>query len=230
MKPCMTCHNKPIKNEIFKAELQHFADKNLPKDNKPYHNKDANKVHIIGLKPNKTIFYFATNEHDFTKSINPRIKAYDKLQNNGICKTNKNGETYAYLHCPQLYINSDDIVYSRHFHFLYWDDDKKNWNKNLFTHQILCNVDNEFVEKHMKKSILIDARPEKYYIKNHVKGAISMPYNKKWTEEMIFEKIKTENKLVPIILYCAKNCNMAYKLYKKLNKLEFYNTMHANGL
>ena len=47
-----------IKNEIFKAELQHFADKNLPKDNKPYHNKDANKVHIIGLKPNKTIFYF----------------------------------------------------------------------------------------------------------------------------------------------------------------------------
>lgn len=230
MKPCITCHNKPMKNGIFKAELQHFADKNLPKDNKCYHDKSGNKIHITGLKPNKTIFYFATNQHDFTKSIKPRVKAYDKLQNSGVLRINKDGEADAYLHCPQLYINHDGKVYSRHFHFLYWNDDKKEWDKNLFTQQILCDVDNDFVGKHIKKSILIDARPEEYYTKEHVKGAISMPYNKKWTEEMVFEKIKTENKLVPIILYCAKGCNAAYKLYEKLNKLEFYNTMHANDL
>lgn len=236
MKPCITCKNKPIKNGIYKAHLEHFTDKNLPKDNKCYHHKNGNKIIMLKLKPNKTVFYFATTERDFTKSINPQIKAYDNLKNSGVVRVNKDGEAVAYLKCPQLYRNVNDDVYSRHMHFLYWDDDKKLWDKNLYTQQILCNVNDAFVKKYTKKSIIIDARSSEYYNKSHVKSAVNLPYNKRWTEESVIEELKkgmknyNGNKLVPIIIYCSKGNNYGDKLYHKLNKLGFYNTMHAVGV
>jgi len=235
MKPCMTCKNKPSKNGIFSSHLAEFADKNLPKNNKCYQNKTYNKINMSKLKPNKTVFYFATNERDFTKSIKSQIEAYDNLKNSGVVRVNKDGEAVAYLKCPQLYINMDGTVYSRHIHFLYWNDEKKMWDKNLYTQQILCNVNEEFVKKYMKKSVIIDARSSEYYNKSHVKGAINLPYDKKWTEESVLEELTKgmknydENKLVPIIIYCAKGCSAGNKLYNKLNKLGFYNTMHAEG-
>jgi rhodanese-related sulfurtransferase len=235
MKPCITCQNKPTKNGIYKAHLETFSDKNLPKNNKCYHDKNGIKIQMSKLKPNKTIFYFAANENDFTKSIKPQIEAYDNLKNSGVVRVNKDGETITYLKCPQLYINTDGNVYSRHMHFLYWDDDKDIWDKNLYTQKILCDVNEEFVKTHMKKSIIIDARSPEYYNKSHVKGAINLPYNKKWNEESVIEELSKGmkkydgNKLVPIILYCAKGSNEGHKLYHKLNKLGFYNTMHAEG-
>ena len=38
-------------------------------------------------------------------------------------------------------------------------------------------------------------------------------------------KISCDNKLFPIIIYCNNNDD-GFKLYEKLNKLGFYNTMH----
>jgi len=234
MKACMTCHKKPIKNGLYKAELQHFADEQLPVNNKKYYNKNANKIKISGLKPNKTIFYFATGERDFTKTIEPRLKAYGNLENSGVTHIDENGDCYIYLYCPQLYINYNGKVYSRHFHYIYWNDTKSDWNNNLFTQQILCNVNNDFLLKYMKKSIVIDARLFKEYEENHIESAISMPYNKKWTVPQIFKEFKkrfnngklVNNKLVPIIIYCSGRINEGIKLYKKLNKLGFYNTVH----
>jgi len=235
LKPCITCHSKPIKNGIYKAEIQHFAEKQLPKDNKCYHRKESVKIVLSGLKPDKTIFYFAAEERDFTKSIQHRLKAYGKLLNNGVCHTNSNGNCSIYLDCPQLYINDDDVVYSRHFHFIYWDNKNLKWNTDLFTQQILCEVDNNFVLKHMKKSIVVDARLKEYYEKSHIKNAISLPYNKKWVDDIIFEEFKksmknyNNDKLIPIIIYCSKDHVDGHKLYTKLNKLGFYNTVHAKG-
>jgi rhodanese-related sulfurtransferase len=235
IKPCITCHSKPIKNGIYKSELQHFAEKELPKDNKCYHRKESSKNQISGLKPNKTIFYFATQERDFTKSIQNRLKAYGKLTNSGVTNTDLNGNCNIYLDCPQLYLNDDDNVYSRHYHFIYWDNKKLKWDKNLFTQQILCNVDDNFILKHMKKSIIVDARLKEYYEKSHIKNAISLPYIKNWTDNSIFEELKkgmknyNNNKLVPIIIYCSKDNNNGHDLYKKLNKHGFYNTVHAKG-
>lgn len=235
MKPCLTCKNKPIKNKIYKAHLEAFAEKNLPKDNKCFFNKNTSKIELSNLTPNKTIFYFATNERDFTKSIKPQIEAYDNLKNSGVVRINKDGEAIAHLKCPQLYVNTNGNVYSRHIHFLYWNDEKKMWDKNLYTQQILCSVDEEFVKINMKKAIIIDARSNDYYLKSHVKGSINLPYNKRWTEESVKSEFKKGiknydgNKLVPIIIYCAKGCSLSEKLYEKLNKLGFYNTMHADG-
>lgn len=235
MKACMTCKNKPIKNGIYRAKLAHFSERNLPKNNKCFHHKNGNKIIISKLKPNKKIFYFATNKRDFTKDIKSQLEAYGSLKNCGIAKVNKNGTAIAYLKCPQLYKNTNNNIYSRHIHFLYWDDDEKMWNKDLYTQQILCDVNEKFVKKYIKKSIIIDARKEKYYNKSHLKNSINIPYNIKWTEKSILEKLKENiknyngNKLIPIILYSSKKYNEADKLYKKLNNFGFYNTMKAIG-
>ena len=50
------------------------------------------KIKISNLKPNKTIFYFSTSEHDFTKNIQQQIEAYDNLRNSGVARINKDGE------------------------------------------------------------------------------------------------------------------------------------------
>jgi hypothetical protein len=217
MKPCMTCLYKPVKNGIYEAHLEHFAEKQLPKDNKCFHKKDENiqKIKLSNLTPNKTIFYFGANERDFTKSIQSRLKAYGKLENSGVVRANKEGEAIVYLYCPQLYINYDDKVYSRHLHFLYWNDNLNKWNKNLYTQQVLCNISKELLEKQMKKICLVDVRLEG-----------SMPYNKRWTVEKVFEAlgIKDGNKLVPIVLYGKKDIDIVQQMHDKLNKLGFLNT------
>ena len=226
MKPCITCQYKPVKNGIYKAHLEHFAEKQLPKNNKCFHNKDENiqKVKLLNLTCNKTIFYFASNERDFTKSILPRVKAYDKLQNSGVVRVNKDGNAIVYIKCPQLYINHDDKVYSRHLHFLYWDDIKNEWNKNLYTQQILCKISNELLEKQIKKVYLVDVS-----LSTTSSNIISMPYNKKWTEEKVFEalNIKDNNKLIPIVLYGKKDNDIVEKMHDKLNKLGFFNTQQT---
>ena len=233
MKDCLTCNDKPIKNSVYKKHLDTFIEKNLPKDNKHYHDKTASKIVLNNIKPNKCIFYFATTSNDFTKKIIHQLKAYGTLKNSGITKTDENGNANIYLHCPQLYINNNGNVYGRHFHFIYWNEIKKEWDKNLYTQQILCNIPKESIQKYSKKAILIDAKPYENHIKNHIENSISIPYNKKWTEENIFEKIhlikkNCNDKLVPIILYCSHGSNDGFMLYKKLNKLGFFNTMHVD--
>jgi len=230
MKPCFTCSNKPMNRSIFKGHLEDFFMKRLPKNNKCFHDKDGHKLELFDLHPNKTIFYFATNRSDISKQINSYVDAYRNLNNSGIVKVNKNGNATAYLKCPQLYFNTDGKVYSRHMHFLYWDDAKQDWNKTLYTKQILCNIDKTLFSKYLKKAILVDARPLVNYNKSHIAGAINLPYNKRWSEASIMDELERNvgnydgNKLVPIILYCSKGCDMAYKLYQKLNTLGFYNT------
>jgi rhodanese-related sulfurtransferase len=232
MKPCFTCSNKPINKAIFKGQMEDFFLKQLPKTNKCFRQKDGNKLELFNLQPNKTIFYFATKERDISKPIHSHVEAYGNLSNSGIVKVNKDGNATVYLKCPQLYLNTDSRVYSRHMHFLYWDDEKRNWSKTLYTKQILCNVDKSFLAK---KAILVDARPVMDYTKSHIAGAINLPYNRRWTEDSVIEEFEKSfrnydgNKLVPIVLYCSKGCDMGYKLYQKLNGLGFYNTFHFGG-
>jgi rhodanese-related sulfurtransferase len=238
MKPCITCHNQPTKNGYFKAELQGFVKQKLPKDNKCYFEKDGPKINIENLKPNTTIFYFATKKRDFTKKIQMRLKAYGTLKNSGVVTTNQKGEVTIYLDCPQIYMNDDGKVYHRHFHFLYWDDNKNTWDKNLYTQKIICDVDKNFVKKYLKKAVIVDALPEDSYEKNHIENAISLPYNSSWNEKTVIEKITAHHKkykgdkLVPIIVYCwSDQCNAAHEVCVKLNRLGFYNVVHyKNGL
>jgi hypothetical protein len=221
--------NKIVKNGIYHSHLEKFVVKHLPKTHKHYHNKNTDKIHITGLKPNRCIFYFATNHRDFTKSIQNKTKAYGKLENSGVTNTDLKGDALIHINCPQLYVNDDDKVHPRHFHFIYWDAKHECWDKNLYTDQILCKVNNKFLIEHSKKSFFVCPNHECKH--DSSKGMLCMQYNKRWNVEKVIELFKEHNKkydgnlLVPIIICCKNNEMHARKLYEKLNKLGFYNTV-----
>lgn len=217
-----------VKNNKLNSYNEILLSKYLPKDNKCHCNKESRKIHLSGLKPNKTIFYFGAHERDFSKKLETQKKAYCKLENSGVARVNKNGEVNIYLDAPQLYINIDGNVYPRHFHYIYWSDSKNTWNKKIYTYELLTCLDKDNLDKIGKKVVLFDARSSELFDKKHINGFVSTPYNKNWTESSVISTIKNYdgNKLIPILIYSGKNMDIAVKLYNKLNKLGFYNTMH----
>lgn len=231
MKTCYSCGEKAIKDGIFKSNIEEFILQRLPKTNKLYHKKDVPPQHLIGLKPNTIVFYFGSKKRIITNKIQKFEKAYGNLPNSGCTKTNSKGEANFYLDCPQVYKSLNGNVYGRHLHFVYWDDKKKMWKDNLFTHKIICHVDKKYVKMYASKCLIIDALPEKMYEKEHIKKAINIPYTKRIQEKDVFEAMKergfrTKNKNVPIIVYCYnKACNASVQLIKKLNKIGFHNVV-----
>jgi rhodanese-related sulfurtransferase len=229
MKPCATCSTKPLKKGIFKAILKDFVKKNLPKSTKCYANKNGYKIEIYGLKPNKTIFYFGAESRDFRKSIQMRNVAYGKLKNSGVTKVDSKGKATFYLTCPQLYKEPlNKRIFSRHFHFLYYNSKKHVWSNKLYTHKILCDIHQESVKKYMSnRSVkIVDALPAVYYAKKHIYGAINMPSKNVYTLSKV-QKLLGKNKNVPIIVYCySSKCNAAEKLAHKLDKLGYHNILH----
>ena len=237
MKACYSCSDRPIRNGIYKSVMEKFIKDQLPKTNKHYHKKGSPSKLMSGLKPDTCIFYFGAKNRPITSPIQSFKDAYGNLTNSGCTRTDKKGNAKFFLKCPQVYKSLNGKVYNRHLHFCYWDDKKKCWEKNLYTFELICNVNNEYVEKHRLKSLVIDALPEKMYNKKHIKGAVNLPFNKRYTENDIYEKMKLSgftkrNKQIPIIVYCYnKDCNASEKLIGKLNKLGFHNVVDfENGI
>ena len=232
MKACYSCDKKPIKDGIYKAHIEKFIFSELPKDNKHFHKVGSPSKIISGLKPDTCIFYFGTKERLFTSPLKKFEDAYGNLVNSGCTKTDSKGNAKIFLNCPQIYIALNGNVYNRHLHFIYWDEKNNMWNKTLFTQPLICHVDKEFVEKHRRNVLLIDALPEEMYNKKHIKGAINLPVNKRWNEEELkklihMKKMSIKNKQIPIIVYCYnKKCNAAKKVIHKLNKMGYYNIVH----
>ena len=235
MKSCYSCNEKPVKNGIYKSQIEDFIKEQLPKTNTHYHKKGAPSKKIHGLKPNTCVFYFGTKKRPITSKIQKFEDAYGKLPNSGCTKTDNKGNAKFFLDCPQVYKSLNGKTYNRHIHFTYWDDKKNCWENNLYTHKIICHVDEEYVKKHGSKSLIIDALPQKYYEKEHIKGAFNLPYTKRITEKDVYELMKkrgfkTTQKNIPIIVYCYnKTCNASEKLIKKLNKLGFHNSVDYIG-
>jgi rhodanese-related sulfurtransferase len=229
MEACYSCSKKPIKDGIYKAHIEKFIFSKLPKDNKHFHKTGSPSKIISGLKPDTCIFYFATKERLFTSPLKKFEDAYGNLINSGCTKTDSKGNAKIFLKCPQIYISLNGNVYNRHLHFIYWDDKNKLWCKSLFTQPLICHVKNDFVEKYKNKALLIDALPEEIYNKKHIKGAVNLPANKRWTENTLqklitMKKMPHKNKQIPIIVYCYnKKCNASIKVINKLNKLGYYN-------
>ena len=231
MKACYSCDKKPIKDSIYKAHTEKIIFNKLPKDNKHYHKVGAPSKVISGLKPDTCFFYFGTNERLFTSPLKKFEDAYGNLKNSGCTRTDSKGNAKIFLNCPQIYIALNGKVYNRHLHFIYWDEKNKMWSKTLFTQPLICHVDKEFVEKHRKKALVIDALPEEMYDKKHIKGAVNLPYNKKWTENDLkklieMKKMNIKNKQIPIIVYCYnQKCTASIKVIHRLNKMGYYNVV-----
>ena len=221
-KTCYTCNTKAVKNGIYKGHIHQFVIDNLPKNNKIYHNNSDQIIELNGLKPNKKIFYFATNKSKNITKIETQLKAYDKLQNSGICKVNKEGKAKLYLDCPQIYINANNKVYSRHIHFVYYDDKEKKWDLDLYTHKIFCLVNNRFLNDNKDKIKLIDAR-----VSNNEKNLKNFDLIKidKLNKSSLIKNLNIKDELKPIVICCSNHIDGEI-LNNKINNLGFLNTFH----
>ena len=247
--PCEVCTTRKLtkKSGLYKLKSgdthlrAYLPATNAIKTNP--HGKET--VKLEGLKPNRILFYFATNSKVFTLEIKHFTNAYDKLQNSGVVKTDGKGNAIVKVDCPQVYLADDGKIYSRHIHIIYWCGASKSggWGSRIYTHQIFCNIDKAFVKKMMtninkqdkqdnkNKVVIIDALPEEYFSKKHIKGAVNLSAKHKWTLEEVMKKLPYgTNSTTPIIIYCySPECTAAEKLWEQLNRLGFYNTMHYLG-
>jgi rhodanese-related sulfurtransferase len=238
--PCEVCSTRKLKGTVaiykLKSGNTHLRQY-LPKDDTPIKSTGSETVLLEGLKPNTTIIFFASNtpKPDFTAKITPFRKAYGHLENSGVGKTDNSGRITFKINCPRIYLAEDGEIYSRHIHWLYWNNKSNCWGNDIYTHQIFCNVDKTFVKKYAtgksSKVLIIDALSEEYYNENHIPGAINLPASKKWTLEQVNDILpKGTHSYTPMIIYCySPECNAAEKLWEKLNRLGFYNTMHYSG-
>lgn len=239
--PCEVCTTRKIskKSGLYKlasgdTHLRAFLPSDATLKKNPLDKDKLELVKLEGLKPNATLFYFATNSKDFIKPTQPFIKAYDRLQNSGVIKTDSKGRAEVWVGCPQVYLADNGKVYSRHFHIIYWINKAKKWDSHIYTHQIFCNVDKAFVRKMIAAKpgvVIIDALDKSYFEKTHIPGAINLPASHKWSLAEIMRLLpKDTNSTTPIIIYCySPECNAAEKLWVQLNRLGFYNTMHYSG-
>jgi len=238
--PCEVCYTRKItgSNAIYKLKSgDTHLRQYLPKDNTTTKSNGLETVILERLKPNSTIFFFASNTPipDFTAKVTPFKKAYGHLENSGVARTDNNGRVSFKVNCPRVYLAEDGEIYSRHIHWIYWNNKTNSWNKDIYTHQIFCNIDKKFVKKYAgnvsKKVIIIDALSEDSYRERHIPGAVNLPASRKWSLDDVMRVLPSgTHSTTPIIIYCySPECTAAEKLWIQLNKLGFYNTMHYSG-
>lgn len=238
--PCEVCYTRKItgSNSIYKLKSgDTHLRQYLPVTNALTKSTGNEKVILEDVKPNSTIFFFASNIPipDFTNKITPFKKAYGHLENSGVAKTDNNGKVSFKINCPRVYLAEDGEIYSRHIHWIYWNNKSKSWGNNIYTHQIFCNVDKKFVKKYVgnvsNKVILIDALSEESYREKHIPGAVNLPASKKWSLDEVMRVLPSgTHSTTPMIIYCySPECTAAEKLWMQMNKLGFYNTMHYSG-
>lgn len=246
MKVCHKCGPK-VSGSTYKTGDFELFEKFFPKTQKPFH-KRGEKILLENIRPNTTLFYFATHPKGWTDvSISERGEAYGALENSGVAKSDKNGKAVCYVKCPQVYRNPENrTIYSRHFHFIYWGTN--GWERQLYSQQIFCDVSQEDLVKAIKRGthIIVNALPASEYKKRHIEGSISIPVDEAdedTVEERImsvlsnyplivdaFMKKKISFTEIPLILYCySPECNAAENLKAKLDSLGFYNTWHYAG-
>ena len=96
--------------------------------------------------------------------------SYKNSTNNGLAKLDKNGKCIVKLDCPIPYTDTDfskksKQTYMSHIHMLVSDKKMTKWNTNLYTQNVLCNIDkkqlkttiknrNRLIITHYQKSII----------------------------------------------------------------------------
>ena len=88
---------------------------------------------------NKWIFYWASDSALNLKDVKSAEEAYDKLNNKGLIKTDKDGVATFVLNCPQPY-NVGGNIYAPHLHFVHLNDENQWSIEKVETLEVNCRV------------------------------------------------------------------------------------------
>jgi hypothetical protein len=154
------------------------------------------------------VLYWAATPSKNTFKIADAKTAYNKFENSGVSKVNKNGELKMFIECPQNYRaishgSKKEKVFNRHVHFCFQKPkknkkDKGEWNdKKIYTKLITCDVNLEFknqsfCEKNQGKcifgEILLCTLPKKSYQKEHIPNSFHL--DAKMVKDMTHASLK----------------------------------------
>ncbi len=265
-KVCFTCRNTDNAFEIHKINLvgtddwtmlqnkiSFFSngldiDKSKLKTKKSRGSNFKVKVHLGG--PGRHVFYYAAQpKKDPLLKFTAPGKAYDKLQNSGLSKIDKDGNIIFHLKCPQNYLEKG--MWYPHVHFVISNSSCTKWMPHLYTRLVLCPVDKTFIKHAIQtdKYMVFNALPMEEYIKDHIPSSFPLPYNTlgKLNDNQIIHYIKEmsihhrsisnyvyKNKEnifhIPIVVYCYnKKCDASIKLIQRLWKIGFRNVKEYEG-
>tara|TARA_Y100000992_G_C21273725_1_gene498568 strand:+ start:3124 stop:3996 length:873 start_codon:yes stop_codon:yes gene_type:complete len=209
---------------------------------------------------NKKILYWAATSSPLNKPIvNDAKNAYSKFSNNGITKTDSNGNTKIYFNCPQIYSTvakgkKIPQTFFRHVHFVVSNKDETEWLSQIYTKVVVCKLSYKQIQPILKMKdkchVFINALPCQYYAKDHIPDSYnlhnsdikSMSVNElqKWFMDVIkvhypmLHSLVKSGKLqiyeLPIIVYCAHDkCNASELAIKELMKKGFVNIHEYSG-
>ena len=257
-KVCLTCKSKKnFKDITIKTKKANWKEQmgikgifpndkivDIIKEQRP---KRYDIKEVLTLSPKdsgKYILYYASNLKPDCSRIPSAKESYNNFTNMGISKINSSGKTTIYLTCPNIYKEEGKTFYS-HFHFIVSKKNNKEWINKLYTKIITCNIKKDSVSKYLKEgcTMIINALPIQYFIKNRIDNSISLPTDSlsslkdkeiiKYIEHMTAYYPKLLNNLkqkkitlmeIPIITYCYnKTCDASTKLNDRLLNIGFVN-------
>ena len=167
---------------------------------------------------NTWIFYWASDGSKNFKDVKSAEEAYDKLDNKGLIKTDKDGNAEFILNCPQPY-NVGGTIYPPHLHFVHLKD-KKLWSiEKVETLEVHCIVSIENLKEIIEADdhIIINGmsgKKKEYEIPGSIKTTGKITDKKvlnKLLKDIGKEKDKKDEledidlKKVPIVVYSVKD-------------------------
>jgi hypothetical protein len=133
--PIPTCVGVPMRpNSDHHPHLREFYPSSA-KLAKPTHVNTT--IFLHSLRPESKILYFAALPNE---EIKPWSLAYGSLENSGVARVNKDGNIKVKLMCPGVYINLKGTMSPKHMHFVYWDPERKCWERKVHTRTVSCMV------------------------------------------------------------------------------------------
>ena len=198
---------------------------------------------------NKWIFYWASDSVADFSEVKSAEEAYEKLDNKGLIKTDKNGLAKFVLNCPQPY-NVGGTIYAPHLHFIHLND-KKLWSvEKVETIEVHCRISFSNLEEMLesKDHLIINCMSSKIVNGKDVyeiPGSLRLEgdIDKKKNFDKLLKQIGKEveereelkdikkNKKVPIVIYSVKygEDTISRKLKMKLLEEGFTNLIEYNS-
>jgi hypothetical protein len=204
---------------------------------------------------NSLVYYFgAKSTSNILHSSYPN--SYKNSTNSGLVKLDKEGKCTVHLDCPTSYKDSDFKKtgfqsYMSHIHLLVSDKSMTKWNNNLYTQNVLCNVNKKQVKASIKNSnrLIINALSNEYHQKNSIPCSQNLYYqdakkmNVNQIKEIVTKMVKkntnvaafvVKHKLnlseIPIVVYCYdKTCDAGHQLALELFRAGFTNVVDYEG-
>lgn len=247
-KLCDTC------NKVKLNGLNIFSENNEKWNNFPHplpilgKREGTQEIEInMGKSHSNCLIYWWGTKEMFQNLNLEYPDSYLDSTNNGLIKLDENGKCNVSVNCPQPY-KDKGVSYMSHIHILVSDKKLSRWKPNIYTQNVLCNIEKSNLNHHLriKDRLVINALSTEHFEKAKIPGSFNLHYSKakkmsttQINNEIKFmikehkniQKIIKKNNLklyeVPIIVYCYdKHCNAAHELANQLFKAGYTNIIY----